>query len=336
MGKDGRVHTTFTNNPSTLRFSSVQPNLQNLPRGKDSEWARWVKEIFIAPDGRLFWARDFSGIEAVLVGYFAGSGRYVRLAKLGVHAFLCSHIIGRGADLKWSDADLSSYFKQVKKEEAILYDTAKRVVHGSNYLMTPRKMNLEYPETFPTTKDASRLQGLYFELFPEIRKWHRDLCLRVDAAKVRRIGPEEKRVDPWSVGVCQVRNPYGYVHRFYNVLDWELVSHKGGREWVSSFGSDAKRLIAFFPQSTAAAIIRKAARTMWEDFPWVGETLRLLIHDETFGEAEEKEIETCLSVSGKVMETPQEELPIDPTWGMGEFLSIGTEAKVGKCWATMH
>ena len=331
LGKDGRVHTTYTHNPSSLRFSSVGPNLQNLPRGSDSELQRWVKEIFVAPPGSLFWARDFSAIEAVLVGYFAGSADYVRFAKLGVHAYLASHIAGRPADLQWSDDDLRSYFKELKGAEKTIYDTAKRVVHGSNYMMTPRKMWYEYPETFRSISAASKLQGLYFELFPAIKVWHRTLCERIDGAKRRTREETGERVDPWTLGVCYAQNPFGYIHRFYNVLDWEKV----GNDWVSSFGEDAKRLVSFLPQSTAAAIIKRATKRIWTEFPDVGESLRLLIHDEIFGESREEQVEECLRVSQVCMESPIPELPLDPTWGMGEFLTIGTEAKVGRSWGGM-
>lgn len=324
----------FGHNPSSLRLCSFDPNLQNIPRGGEPDDPEtWVKDIFVAEPGTLFWERDFSAIEAVLVGYFAGSEKYTRFAKLGVHDYLTSHMLGAPADLAWSDADLRAYFKEIKKKHKALRDQAKRVVHGSNYLMTARKMHELFPEIFPTTKAASNLQGLYFELFPEIRSWHRDLCVRVDGTKRRASGEDvdDVPIDPWTLGVCFARNPFGYVHRFYNVLDWEKIGH----EWVSSFGEDAKRLVSFLPQSTAAAIIKQAAKRLYYEFPWVGETLRLLIHDSILGEASEHDIALCLAVSDKVMSAPIPELPLDPSWGMGEFLTIDTEAKVGKSWGEM-
>lgn len=330
VGRDGRVHGTFTHNPSSLRLSMVEPNLQNIPRGNDSEVQKWVKECFVAPEGSLFWERDFSAIEAVLVGYFSGSANYIRFAKLGVHAYVCSHVLGRPADLAWSDSDLRGYFKLLKGTEKVTYDLSKVIVHMSNYMGTPRKISELYPEQFPTIRSAERLQSLYLELFPEIRAWHRDLCTRVDGTK--RKETEGNDVDPWTLGVCFVQNPFGYVHRFYNVLDWEKVNG----EWYSSFGEDAKRLVSFLPQSTAAAIIKRAAKRIWYDYPWVGETLRLLIHDSILGEGREEDIETCLQVSDQVMSEPILELPLDPTWGMGEYLTIGTEAKIGKSWGDMH
>lgn len=332
--RDGRVHTTFGHNPSSLRLCSFDPNLQNIPRGgEDDDPETWVKQCFVAGEGCVFWERDFSAIEAVLVGYFAGSPNYTRFAKLGVHDYLTSHMVNQPADLSWSDTQLREYFKAIKRDHKRVRDAAKRVVHGSNYLMSARRMHELYPEYFPSTKDAARLQELYFDLFPEIRKWHRDLCNRVDGTK-RRSGDgdsESGDIDPWTLGVCYARNPFGYVHHFYNVLDWEKV----GSEWVSTYGDDAKRLVSFLPQSTAAAIIKQAAKKLFYEFPWVGQTLRLLIHDSILGEATEQELETCLKVSKEVMEAPIPELPLDPQWGMGEFLSIGTEAKVGRVWGEM-
>jgi hypothetical protein len=205
-------------------------------------------------------------------------------------------------------------------------------------MVGPTKLVYEYPDVFPTVKDAKKLQGLYYELFPEIPKWHRDLCDRVDGTKKRK--QEEGEVDeitPWTLGVCHAINPFGYTHRFYNVLDWKRYKDPDtdAWKWASEYGEDAKRLISFLPQSTAAAIIKNAAKRLWYEFPWVGETMRLLIHDEIFGEAKEGFIETCLTVSREVMEAPIEQLPLDPSWGMGEYLRIGTEAKVGPVWAGM-
>lgn len=334
---DGRVHGTFTHNPSSLRLSMVDPNLQNIPRGTESENEKWVKECFVAPEGKSFWARDFSGIEAVLVGYFAGCSRYIRLAKLGVHAFLASHLLNRPADLGWSDADLRAYFKELKGDKANkpIYDRSKRTIHASNYLVSPRKLVYEFPETFPTTKEAQALQEFYFDLFPEIRAWHKDICLRIDGTRKKEV-EDVSSIDPWTLGVAHAVNPFGYTHRFYNVIDWEWIDVSGETPfWSWSYGEDAKRLISFLPQSTAAAIIKQSAKELWYDYPWVGETMRLLIHDEIFGECSDAQIEQCLALSEQVMERPRRELPLDPAWGMGEFLSIGTEAKVGKSWGAM-
>lgn len=344
VGADNRVHTTFGHNPSSGRLCSYDPNLQNIPRGGDGV-GNYVKEMFIAADGHTFWERDFSGIEAVLVGYFAGSPGYIRLAKRDVHSFYTAYALnaldpGRVLAndlpvLSWDDARLfqrlSELKKDLKHERNSLY---KHLVHGANYLQTPRGAASHIFATtgrvFPVPL-ITRVMGVYFELFPDIRRWHHDLCGRVDGTKRRAGGEADGTPDAWELGVCFVRNPFGYVHRFYNVLDWAKV----GDEWVSSFGEDAKRLVSFLPQSTAAAIIKKAARGLFYEHPGVGETMRLLIHDSILGEVRDDFLDDCLRTSRAVMERPQEELPLDPAWGMGEYLSINSEAKVGKSWGDM-
>ncbi len=335
VGSDGRARGTFSHNPSTLRLAMNDPNLMNIPRGGD--WGKFVKECFVAPEGHIFVARDFAGIEAVLVGYFAGSQRYTRAAKLGIHAFLASAMIGEPASFEWEDSRLREYFKAIKGAHKDVYQTAKRIVHSSNYLATPNHIQQLYPESFATIKDASNLQGMYFELFPEIPRWHRDFCVRVDAARARKVVPGD-RVDPWTLGVAYAQNPFGYIHRFYHILDWQKVGDPAlgiPEEWVWELGDDAKRLIAFMPQSTAAAIIKQKGRTLWETYPWVGVDMRLWIHDEILFETKEDNAQMVLDTSRMVMEAPIEELPLDPSWQMGSSLVVETEAKIGRCWADM-
>jgi hypothetical protein len=344
VGRDGRIHTTFGHNPSSLRLCSFDPNLQNIPRGGEG-YAAYVKDIFVAPAGSTFWERDFSGIEAVLVGYFAGAPNYIRLAKTDVHSFYTAYALhtldparvsaNELPSLSWDSDRLAKRLKEIKREfnreRNGLY---KHLVHGANYLQSPKgardhifkNTNVPYD-----VKLIARVMGVYFELFPEIRQWHKDLCNRVDGTK-RHSGEGGDGPDPWTLGVCYARNPFGYTHHFYNVLEWEKI----GNEWISTFGEDSKRLVSFLPQSTAAAIIKQAAKRIYNEYPWVGETLRLLIHDSILGEAKEGEVETCLAVSAEVMEAPIPELPLDPTWGMGEYLTINTEAKVGRSWGSMQ
>jgi hypothetical protein len=302
--------------------------------------------MFVAPPGYTFWERDFSGIEAVLVGYFAGSPGYTRLAKRDVHSFYTAYALnaldGRvhANDLpllSWPDDKLFTRLAEIKKEfgkdRNELY---KHLVHGANYLQTPKGAR---DHIFASTgkefdiKLVAKVMGIYFELFPEIQRWHRELCHRVDGTKRRAADSDAgELLDPWSLGVCYARNPFGYTHHFYNVLNWT----KAEGEWYATYGDDAKRLVSFLPQSTAAAIIKQAAKRLYYETPWVGQTLRLLIHDSILGECPEGELEGCLNTSREIMEAPIPQLPLDPSWGMGEFLTIGSEAKTGRSWGTMH
>lgn len=330
-GADHRIHTTFGHDPSTLRLCSKSPNLQNIPRG-GTEAQRWVKDIFEAGPGCVFLEADYSALEAVLVGYFANSARYMRFAKLGVHAYMAAQMpeVGWTIDLSRPDAEIKDLFKTLKRDHDGPYNTAKRVVHLSNYLGTPRRMWEEYPETFPTIEAARELQEFYFHLFPEIREWHKHLCETVDATR-RKKAEEGEDPTPWSLGVATVQNPFGYLHRFYHVLEWEKIEGT----WYPSYGEDAKRLIAFLPQSTGAGIIKRAASSLYYDFPDLRRHLRLLIHDSILMEVPEDEVRDIATIVKETMTQPIPELPLDPSWNMGDHVTIGVEIKVGKIWSEM-
>lgn len=343
VGPDGRVHSTFTHNPSSLRLSCVEPNMQQIPRGGSIE-EKYVKDMFVAPSGSTFWARDFSGIEARLVGYLSGSERYTRLTGIDIHSFYTIHALHelKGVwsandlpDTNWSESKLKDCLGQVKREfKSERNNLYKHLVHGANYLQTPhgavKKIFKDTGQVYEVSQVA-KVMNVYFELFPEIRKWHRALCEQVDGTKMRE-SEAGSDVDPWTLGVCYAQNPFGYIHHFYNVLSWTKV----GSEWISELGEDAARLVSFLPQSTASGIIKKAARELWYNHPEVGQSLRLLIHDEIFGECADDQLEECLRVSGMVMEAPIEELPLDPSWNMGTYMTIGTEPKAGSVWSQMH
>lgn len=339
----GYVHTTFTHNPSTLRLASERPNLQNLPRTNTGELQALVRGMFEAPPGYTFWARDFSGIEAVLVGYFAWDTTYMRLAKLGVHDYFNAFVLRETRkilpsdvpDLSATDAELKAQFKALKARFPVERDIAKRVVHLSNYRGTPSRMHKEYPETFRTVKDASRLQGMYFSAFSTIPSWHGRICQAVHD------GSDPYQPPAGACGPGWFRNPFGGVHRFWNVLEHKF--RNGHAVW--DYGEDAKKLIACGPQSTAAAIMKYALLLMWaypgkdwaRDTPasWVGETLRLSVHDELLGLVTQELLEAVLAISQEVMERPWEALPVTFGSWPTSCLSIGTEAKSGRIWGEM-
>ncbi len=325
----------------------MSENLGNLVRG-----------MFEAPPGFTFWARDFKGIEAVLVGYFARSARYIRLAKLGVHDYFTAYMLAEQKiiphscvpDLNLTDSDLALALKFIKKDFKPAREIGKRCVHLSNYRGTPYRMHKEYPETFPSTKAAAQVQGMYYELFWEIPSWHAEMCLTVDGS----MSPEQAWVPlAGSCGSGFITTPFGVTNTF-----WDVIEHKhdkfGDPMW--DFGEDAKRLIAALPQSTASSIMKMAMLAIWvlpatletalavPDFtsryavPYspIAKSLRLSIHDELLGMCEATDAQHYLTVAKIIMEREWSQLPLDPAWNMNEkCLSIGTEGKLGPVWGEM-
>jgi DNA polymerase I-like protein with 3'-5' exonuclease and polymerase domains len=67
---NGRVHTNFkANGAETGRFSSSEPNLQNIP--SSGEYGKLVRNLFIAPPGHKLVVADYSQIEPRIIAAFS-------------------------------------------------------------------------------------------------------------------------------------------------------------------------------------------------------------------------------------------------------------------------
>ncbi len=340
--KDGRLHGETTHAPSTLRTSMRNPNLQNVTiRGSLSSGFR---KCLVAAPGHKLVAADYSGIEALLVGWFARDPVYIRLAKLGVHAYLTSHVVGMPADLAWSDADLRAFLKQFKsKEFEEPYDQCKHVVHGSNYGLTPYGMHERFSKYFQTRAIAEKIQRLYFRLCPKLKAWQEATKYAADRQHVIG-GPGQ--------------HPFGYRHEFWNVRSLKpinqaqalyLEKHErpwtklGGNYYKVVEGDDAKRAIAFYPQSTARGIAVEAGLRLTDPecennlIGWGngGDTpFRALVHDEWLLETPDEKVQAAVHRLVKEMSRPVKALPLDSSWWPGKetHLSVGVEVFVGQNW----
>ena len=282
-----------------------------------------VRKIFVAHPGWTFWAVDFSGIENIIVGWLAKSARYVRLSKLDMHSFFTAHVLCEiekvltPADVpqeSWPDDQLRDALKAIKKRFPKQRQDNKPHIHGSNYMEGPgmiQETMLKDSKVVVPLKQLKRLQGFYFELFPEVRQWQR-----------RVMGIDELSDYAEHEGAYQkgyLRTPFGNIHRYYDVL----THVRGPKGWELRPSTDAKRAVAFVPQSCARFVLTRAAQRLE---PKVQDTLRLFIHDEMLGLCEEKLLAWCLLCATEAMKKPVPELG---------GLTFPVEAKRGPCWGEM-
>jgi DNA polymerase-1 len=94
-GKTGRVHTTFAlAATATGRFSSSDPNIQNIPIR--TEEGRKIRGAFVAEPGHLLLSADYSQIELRLAAHVADIAELKRAFQEGhdIHALTASEVFG--------------------------------------------------------------------------------------------------------------------------------------------------------------------------------------------------------------------------------------------------
>jgi hypothetical protein len=290
-----RVHPTFAFHPSTWRKSCRNPNIQTIP--KRSDLAKAFRKMIVPRSGNVLIEGDSAAIEAVIVGWLAGSERYVRLARAGVHGFVTAALHGTIISLETTDAALSAACQQAKKEWPDDYEKCKRVVHLSNYCGTPRRIAEEYPDEFPRETDAARLQNFYFETDAgkDIKAWQKQTIEIAHANK-------------------GLENHFGLRHRFYSLYSYD--SRRG--QYV--LGEDAKRAVAFVPQSDASFVqsdilLRLVARDA-RFLDW----LVAIVHDSIILDCPIGDSDFAAAVLEQEMVRPLPQL---------DGLYIGAEIKVG-------
>ena len=152
----GRVHTSYSiAGASTGRLASTDPNLQNIPIR--TEEGRRIREAFVAPEGRVLVALDYSQIELRILAHIAGINELKQAFRDGqdIHAITASQMFG---------VSLEDMTPDVRRQaKAINFG----VIYGISGFGLAR--NLRIPRA-----EAQAFIDTYFERFPGIRDYMDD------------------------------------------------------------------------------------------------------------------------------------------------------------------
>jgi uracil-DNA glycosylase family 4 len=344
-----RLHPVPTFKPSTLRLSYVDPNITNVVADKSGPegLAAGFRKCIVAGPGCRLLEVDYAAIEAVETGWCAGDPEYYRLAKLGVHSALVTHVLGQPYDPQASDAELRELFAKMKSEHHDVYDPAKRYVHGRSYGLTVNGMVLQFPHLFPTLQKAEKFAQIFERMAPKVASWQHATQER--AGRQHYLGGNE--------------HPFHYKHWFWSVFTYRRLTQAqyyrllaraqksgqpppvamiNGQPFRVSLGEDGKRCLAFFPQSIAAAILKEAMLRLFADprAPsyigdcYFGQTpLRAPIHDSLLLEIPLTVWDRVVRIVCQEMRRPVVEQALP--WAPGEYVRIGIAAKAGPDWQAM-
>ena len=95
VGEDGRVHASFIQAGTTTgRFSSANPNLQNIP--VKNELGKKIRAAFIPGKGHKFVAFDYSQIELRIAALLSGDEFLIQVFREGkdIHSAVASRVFG--------------------------------------------------------------------------------------------------------------------------------------------------------------------------------------------------------------------------------------------------
>ncbi len=153
--EDGRLHAQFLQAGSaTGRMASQNPGVQNIPIR--TEYGKRIRNAFIAADGFLLAAIDYSQIELRIAAGLSGDERLVRVFKEGgdIHTAVAAAVFGVAPE----------------KVDKQMRSRAKVINFGILYGMGVNALRQNLGEGV-TREDAARFLDDYFASYPQLAQF---------------------------------------------------------------------------------------------------------------------------------------------------------------------
>ena len=147
----GRIHTSYHQAvAATGRLSSTDPNLQNIPIR--TEEGRRIRKAFVAPEGQLILAADYSQIELRIMAHLSGDAGLVSAfgEDRDIHRATAAEVFGLPQDGVTAD--------QRRSAKAINFG----LMYGMSAFGLARQLDISRGE-------AQEYVDLYFERYPGVK-----------------------------------------------------------------------------------------------------------------------------------------------------------------------
>lgn len=330
-----------------FRISWRKPNLAaTVADKKEIQIAAGFRKCICVPDDMAIVECDWSAMEAVLVAYYAKDDQYMRLARMGPHAFMASHLLNRPADLSWSDPDLKRYLAEIKAspDKAVKkqYGESKATVHGIAYGLTPFGMEERYE--IPR-KRAAWLQDMFFEVVaPKVRSWQQAIMQEAHST-CRLVNPWGYKMPYWAVFTWQQKrydrlrqiwvryktDPKAvFAKREREMLDVVIAKVAQGQEHDAAIaslcydlGDEAKSALAFLPRDTGSAMLKDVLLDLRDKHGLDKPELRANAHDSIVAITKRSRVDEVAYILKTEMERE---------WKQLDGLVIGAEPSIGNSW----
>ncbi|MBC9785901.1 DNA polymerase I, partial [Heliobacterium chlorum] len=310
---DGRIHGSF-NQVATVtgRFSSNEPNLQNLPTK--------ARKLMIAPPGKLLIGSDFSQIEPRVLAHISGDKHLQEpyLNGQDLYSTLASRVFKKPIE---ECSDGSKYRKMMKVGLlAVMYGTSMHTLSSQLEIKVDeahqfiRDFFRTYPQVHAFIKDTHEFakENEYVEtLYGRKRRFpgHRQKA-KVYESLAKQIC-QILKVDELPLNIWRNNDiPRDLKRKFYDV--------KGDVE------SARRQSVNAIIQGTAADVMKRAMLNLHQYCSRRGWALCGTVHDEalmmvdnTVTECDVKEIEACMTSAASLNVPLKVDTEIMRRWGEG-------------------
>lgn len=153
----GRVHTSYHQAvTATGRLSSSDPNLQNIPIR--NEQGRRIRQAFIAHDGYVILAADYSQIELRIMAHLANDANMIKAFAEGkdIHRSSAAEIFGVPLEAVTSE--------QRRSAKAINFG----LIYGMSEFGLANQLGI-------SRTDAKKYMELYFQRYPAVQQFMLDI-----------------------------------------------------------------------------------------------------------------------------------------------------------------
>ena len=153
----GRVHTSYHQAVTvTGRLSSSDPNLQNIPIR--NEQGRRIRQAFIARDGYVILAADYSQIELRIMAHLANDANMIKAFAEGkdIHRSTAAEIFGVPLEAVTSE--------QRRSAKAINFG----LIYGMSEFGLANQLGI-------SRTDAKKYMELYFQRYPAVQQFMLDI-----------------------------------------------------------------------------------------------------------------------------------------------------------------
>ncbi|MFE9834061.1 DNA polymerase [Streptomyces sp. NPDC005551] len=220
---DGRIYAQFKQYGTvTGRFSSSEPNLQNIPA--HGENAKGFREGFEAPDGFILVVADYGQIELRVLAHYIGHGRLYDgfMAGIDAHTSTAAAVFGVAFE------DVTKEMRQVAKGLNFA------IVYGAGAAKVASMAGI-------TLKQAKEFLARHAELFPEIHEFTRrvvERCRKREFPHIRTMSGQFRRLPEIARQAAMAAARRTFKGERYNEKQFEsrvwAIQSKAERQAVNS------------------------------------------------------------------------------------------------------